>query len=61
MFSMGQPAKNIPSYHDNEEWDTLTEPGRSWFNQRLGELRPNHNLTVLIVRRDFVSVYKQTI
>jgi len=39
----------------------IIEPQRSLFDLRLGELWKSHDLVMLFVRRDFVSVYKQTI
>lgn len=39
----------------------IIEPQRSWLDLRLGELWRYHDLVILFVRRDFVSVYKQTI
>jgi len=44
-----------------ENWSLIIEPQRSWFDLRLGELWHYKDLVLLFVRRDFVSVYKQTI
>ncbi len=44
-----------------EEWDLVIRPQRSLFSLRLGELWHYRDLVLLLVRRDFVSVYKQTI
>ena len=46
---------NLPDY----EW--AIQPQRSLFDLRLGELWKYRDLVMLFVRRDFVSVYKQTI
>ena len=46
---------------DNEQWDLVIEPKRSLLDLRLGELWRARDLIMLFVRRDFVSVYKQTI
>lgn len=45
----------------NEHWDKIIQPQRSLFDLRLGELWKYRDLMMLFVRRDFVSVYKQTI
>ena len=45
----------------DENWDMVIEPQRSLFDLRLGELWHYRDLVKLFVRRDFVSVYKQTI
>ena len=50
-------TKNIPLVEEN--WSI--EPQRSLFDLRLGELWKYRDLVMLFVRRDFVSVYKQTI
>lgn len=39
----------------------VIQPQRSWLDLRLGELWHYRDLVMLFVRRDFVSVYKQTI
>jgi lipopolysaccharide transport system permease protein len=45
----------------NETWDMVIQPQRSLLDLRLGELWRYKDLVMLFVRRDFVSVYKQTI
>ena len=52
--------KNIPDPHD-KDWSMIIEPQRSWFDLKLGDLWQYRDLVMLFVRRDFVSVYKQTI
>jgi lipopolysaccharide transport system permease protein len=42
-------------------WDLVIRPHRSWFDLKLGELWRYRDLVMLFVRRDFVSLYKQTI
>jgi len=44
-----------------EDHDWSIEPQRNLFDLRLGELWRYRDLVMLFVRRDFVSVYKQTI
>jgi len=46
---------------DREDWDLIIRPQRSLLDLRLGELWRYRDLVMLFVRRDFVSVYKQTI
>lgn len=46
---------------DNEPWDLVLEPRNKWYSLRLSELFRFKDLLFLFVRRDFVSVYKQTI
>ncbi len=45
----------------NENWDLVIKPRNSWFDLRLREIWQYRDLLALLVRRDFVSVYKQTI
>jgi len=45
----------------NETWDMVIQPQRGLLDLRLGELWRYKDLVLLFVRRDFVSVYKQTI
>ena len=42
-------------------WDQIIKPKRKWFDLRLNELWQYRDLIMLFVRRDFVSIYKQTI
>jgi lipopolysaccharide transport system permease protein len=51
----------ITALPDDENWDMVIEPQRGLFELRLGELWRYKDLVMLFVRRDFVSVYKQTI
>ncbi|MCU0485279.1 MAG: ABC transporter permease [Anaerolineales bacterium] len=46
---------------ENTHWDLIIRPQRGWLDLRLGELWRYRDLVLLFVRRDFVSVYKQTI
>ena len=43
------------------EWDLVIRPNRAWWDLRLGELWRYRDLIRLLVWRDFVAVYKQTI
>jgi lipopolysaccharide transport system permease protein len=44
-----------------EDWDLIIRPQRAWWDLRLGDLWKYRDLIRLMVWRDFVSVYKQTI
>jgi len=44
-----------------EQWDLIVKPHSGWYNLRLGEIIRYKDLLFLFVRRDFVSLYKQTI
>ncbi len=46
---------------ENENWDLTIKPHSKWYDLRIGEILKYKDLLVLFVRRDFVSVYKQTI
>jgi lipopolysaccharide transport system permease protein len=59
MIAKSEPIEPIST--DNESWTLVIRPQRHLFDLRLGELWKYRDLTSLFVRRDFVSVYKQTI
>lgn len=44
-----------------ESWDLIIRPQRAWWDLRLGELWKYRDLIRLMVWRDFVAAYKQTI
>lgn len=46
---------------ESEEGVTVIRPTSQWFDLHLGQLWRYRDLVLLFVRRDFVSVYKQTI
>ena len=52
---------NALTKNADTEWDLIIRPRRRWLDLRLGELWKYRDLVLLFVRRDFVSVYKQTI
>ena len=52
-------SNQIPRLDEN--WTMTIEPQRSLLDLRLGELWRYRDLVLLFVRRDFVSVYKQTV
>lgn len=43
------------------EWDMIIRPQRTWWDLRLGDLWHYRDLIRLLVWRDFIAVYKQTI
>jgi lipopolysaccharide transport system permease protein len=46
---------------DSEDWDLVIRPRNNSFNLRLKEIWNFKDLLFLFVKRDFISVYKQTI
>ena len=46
---------------NNESWDIIVKPTSKWYHLRLKEIVRYKDLLFLFVRRDFVSLYKQTI
>lgn len=46
---------------DSRRWDTVVAPSQGWFDFNLGETWRGRDLIFMLVKRDFVSVYKQTI
>ena len=53
--------ENKSAIDNDANWSMIIEPQRSLLDLRLGELWRYRDLVMLFVRRDFVSVYKQTI
>jgi lipopolysaccharide transport system permease protein len=47
--------------HAHETWDLVVEPAHSLFDLHLEEVWRYRDLLILLVRRDFVATYKQTI
>ena len=45
----------------NNSWTEIIKPKRSWFDINIKEIWRYRDLILLFVKRDFVSVYKQTI
>jgi lipopolysaccharide transport system permease protein len=46
---------------EQEHWDLVIKPHSKWYDLRLKEILRYKDLLFLFVRRDFVSIYKQTI
>jgi lipopolysaccharide transport system permease protein len=65
----GETAKRDPGQftgvterpHHITNWDLVIEPRSKWYDLRLKQLKRYKDLLFLFVRRDFVSLYKQTI
>ncbi len=51
----------MPNPSDASQWTSIIRPASGWFDFHLSELWRYRDLIMLFVRRDFVSVYKQTI
>jgi len=47
--------------NETQNWTSVIKPVSGWFDIHLAELWRYRDLIMLFVRRDFVSVYKQTI
>jgi lipopolysaccharide transport system permease protein len=47
--------------NSKNDWDLILRPHRSWWDLRLGQLWRYRDLVWLLVWRDFVAYYKQTI
>jgi lipopolysaccharide transport system permease protein len=54
------PVKEI-DIEEQQQWDLEIKPHASLFNLHLGDVWRYRDLLFLLVRRDFVSFYKQTI
>ena len=52
---------SIKDQNDPESWDMVIEPQTSWFDLRLNELWAYKDLLFIMVKRDFIAAYKQTI
>ncbi|MBA3987290.1 MAG: ABC transporter permease [Flavobacteriales bacterium] len=46
---------------ENENWSLVIKPVSGWFNLNLNELWNYKDLVLLFVKRDFISLYKQTV
>jgi lipopolysaccharide transport system permease protein len=50
-----------PAFKENENWDLIVKPKRSVFEVNIRDIFAYKDLLFLLVKRDFVAVYKQTI
>lgn len=46
---------------EEQNWDLIIKPQNKWYQIDIGSIWRYRDLLMLLVRRDFVSVYKQTI
>lgn len=46
---------------ESEQWDMIIKPKTGWFDLHLGEIWRYRDLIGMFVKRDFVTLYKQTI
>jgi lipopolysaccharide transport system permease protein len=46
---------------EEKDWSMIIRPSRGWFDLRLKEVWNYRDLLLLLVRRDIVTVYKQTL
>jgi lipopolysaccharide transport system permease protein len=46
---------------ENDNWDLIIKPQNKWYKVDIGSVWRYRDLLMLLVRRDFVSVYKQTL
>jgi lipopolysaccharide transport system permease protein len=60
-MTMDEVTKEVATVVSADHWDFLIRPRRNWFDLRMGELWRYRDLVMLFVRRDFVSLYKQTV
>jgi lipopolysaccharide transport system permease protein len=51
----------MPQPQTETSWDLIIEPKTSWFDLRLNELWAYKDLLFIMVKRDFIAAYKQTI
>lgn len=57
-------SHHVPDKHHlntDANWDTVIRPEAGWFDWRLSEIWQHRDLLWLLVRRDFVTVHKQTL
>jgi lipopolysaccharide transport system permease protein len=51
----------VETAKDNQQWDHVVIPSQGWSDFNLGETWRSRDLIFMLVKRDFVSVYKQTV
>src|SRR5580698_5739249 len=60
--SLPENSPNLTALEETtENWDLIIVPEGSWWDLRLNEVWHYRDLLWMFIRRDFVSVYKQTI
>ncbi len=58
---VGPNSDNSIDGKENEDWSLVIRPTSGWFDLHLADLWRYRDLVIMFVRRDFVSLYKQTI
>jgi lipopolysaccharide transport system permease protein len=61
VIAMGPDYGGMRAASDEQDWTLVIRPKTRWFDLHLADLWRYRDLVMLFVRRDFVSVYKQTI
>jgi len=51
----------IKNNNSDQGWDLVIKPKYDWFDLRLSAIWQYRDLLILFVKRDFISIYKQTI
>ena len=51
----------VETAKDSQKWDHVVIPSQGWFDFDLAETWRSRDLILMLVKRDFVSVYKQTV
>ena len=59
--STGQDAARAPATQEDVRWTRVIRPHRGLFSVPLAEIWAYRDLLLLLVRRDFVALYKQTV
>ena len=54
-------ATDVPMDTDNEDWDLIIRPKRHLLDVNLRELWDYRDLLMMFVKRDIVTIYKQTV
>ncbi len=60
MKTLDKENTSVKSY-DEMQFDTVIDSNRRWFDLNLGEVWKYRDLTLLFVKRNFISQYKQTV
>jgi lipopolysaccharide transport system permease protein len=61
MINQTEEPMKINSRSEHSGWDLIIRPQESYFDLKIKEIWRYRDLLILLVRRDFVSFYKQTI
>lgn len=61
ILTKNRPEPDLSALTEDEQWTMVIRPRGPWFDLRLAEVWQYRDLVLLLVRRDFVAQYKQTI